>query len=91
MHVSVVPRDVSEPMTAAQWQLVRRDYPDAYVQRVRIAMRLALDVATCGALLEGRPVDPSRLDQAELARARKATLVQLVAPIDVLDPVLAAA
>jgi hypothetical protein len=41
------------------------------------AVRLALDVETCRDLLEGRPVDPARLDQAWLARAKALELVRL--------------
>jgi hypothetical protein len=85
--VSIVPRDPCEPITGAMRLLLEWDYPDA--DRILLAMRLALDVGACEDLLAGRPVDPSRLDQAELAKAREKTLVRLVAPIDRLGDVAA--
>ncbi len=80
--MSIVPRDPHVPITGAHRLLLEWDYPDA--DRILLAMRLALDVNACEALLRGEPVDPSRLDPDELARARQKTLVQLVAPIDLL-------
>lgn len=48
-----------------------------YPYRVLTALRLARDLDTCRALLLGEPVDPDRLDQAELRRARERELVRL--------------
>jgi hypothetical protein len=72
--------DPYDPRRVA-WRLAA--WPNA--QRLDVAFRLALDVEACAALLRGEPVDPSRLDQAELAKAREKTLVRLVAPIDCLE------
>lgn len=64
--------------------LLHWDYPDAYCDRVAVAMKLALDLATCVGLLEGRAVDPCRLDRVEVEKAKQASLVQLVRPLEVL-------
>jgi hypothetical protein len=65
----------------------KRKWPNA--ARLKVAWQLALDLETCAALLRGEPVDPSRLDQTELAKAREETLVQFVAPIDALGDIAA--
>jgi hypothetical protein len=50
------------------------------------AVRLALDLETCRDLLNGQPVDPARLDQAWLARAKALRLVTLdVRAIDLFE------
>ena len=54
------------------------------LQRLATAWRLAPDIRTLEDLLFGIPVDPSRLNPTELARARTASLVQLIPPIDTL-------
>ncbi len=59
-------------------------YPDEHVDRVRVVLHLARDVETAEALLQGRSVDPSRIDAKGLQWAREAQLVQLVRPIDLL-------
>lgn len=46
-------------------------------ERLQVAFRLALDLDTCRALLDGDPVDPSRVDHRELRRARQRLLVRL--------------
>jgi hypothetical protein len=80
----IVPRDTFEPLTDEIWEALHEAYSDENIAMVGVAMRLALDLETCRALLEGRPVDPVRIDQAELAKAKRRTLVQLVAPLDLL-------
>jgi hypothetical protein len=76
--------DPYDPDRAA-WRLAA--WPN--VDRLDVAMRLGLDVGACEDLLAGRSVDPLRLDQAELAKAREKTLIRLVAPIDALGDVAA--
>jgi hypothetical protein len=78
----VVPAEPHEPITAEQETELKRRYPDRYGERVRVAMWLARDVRACGALLEGRAVPPAWLNPKALARARRATYVQLVSPLD---------
>lgn len=81
----IVPRDPSKPMAPARWFLLAWDFPTEHMERIAVAMRLSLDVDACVALLEGRPVDPARLDAAELERAKSKRLVRLdVSPLDVL-------
>ena len=41
-------------------------------------MRLAKDIATCEALLRGEPVDPARIDPAQLRQAKQRNLVRLI-------------
>jgi hypothetical protein len=81
----IVPCDPHQPITGAMWTLLRWDYPDAYLQRLDVAMRLALDVDACTDLLCGTPVDPARIDTIALVRAQEESLVQLVAPIELLE------
>jgi hypothetical protein len=70
------------PITPTQRTRLRAAYPDAL--RIYVAMMLARDVDACAGLLRGEVVEPSRLDHARLATARKERLVQLVAPIELL-------
>lgn len=80
----IVSRDSSVPVTAEQWGALRERWPHA--DRVAVALRLAQDVDTCAALLDGDPVDPARLDASGLAWARKRALVRLdTHAIDLLD------
>jgi hypothetical protein len=59
-------------------------YP--HPERILIAMRLARDLDTCVALLQGEPVDPDRLDPDEVQRAKQRELVRLdFHAIDLLD------
>jgi hypothetical protein len=59
-------------------------YP--HPERILIAMRLARDLHTCIALLQGEPVDPDRLDPDEVRRAKQRELVRLdFHAIDLLD------
>jgi hypothetical protein len=59
-------------------------YP--HPERILIAMRLARDLQTCIALLQGEPVDPDRLDPDEVLRAKQRQLVRLdFHAIDLLD------
>jgi hypothetical protein len=80
--VSIAPRDPYTPITDAEWASLTAAYPDA--QRLDVAFRLALDVATFDALLRGEPVNPSRIDKDGLRWAREHRFVQLVRPIDLL-------
>ena len=79
----IVSPDFFEPVTVEQWAELRAAWPNA--ERLRTAWNLALDVDTLADLIVGRPVAPGRLDKDELAKARKATLIVLVAPVDLLD------
>jgi hypothetical protein len=55
----------------------------SYTDRVWVAMRVARDVGTCCDLLEGKPVDESRLDPLGLAWALQMRFVRLdVSAID---------
>jgi hypothetical protein len=59
-------------------------YP--HPERILVAMRLARDLRTCIALLQGEPVDPDRLDPDEVRRAKQRELVRLdFHAIDLLD------
>jgi hypothetical protein len=82
--VSIIPTDSSEPITEEMWAQLRAAYADG--QRLATAFALALDVDACADLLAGRTVDPSRLDEGELFKARRKRLVQLVAPVNLLEP-----
>ncbi len=79
----IVPRDPHEPLTRARWDALAAAYPVPH--KIRIALRLARDLEACRDLLAGVPVDPSRLHRAELEWAKRKTLVQLVAPLDLLE------
>jgi hypothetical protein len=78
----LVPLDPWTPIPASVWAELRRRYPST--ARIMVAMRLAQDAATCADLLAGRPVDPDRVDRSELERAKRRSLVRLVAPIELL-------
>jgi hypothetical protein len=59
-------------------------YP--HPERILVAMRLARDLDTCVALLQGEPVDPDRLDPDEVQQAKQRELVRLdFHAIDLLD------
>ncbi len=79
----IVDRDPWTPITAKQWAELREAWPNG--ERLTVAWRLARDVDALADLLAGRPVAPGRINQRELAKARRASLVQLVAPIDLLE------
>jgi hypothetical protein len=65
---------------------VRRQTRYPHTERILIAMRLARDLQTCVALLNGEPVDPDRLDADEVRRAKQRELVRLdFHAIDLLD------
>jgi len=74
-HPQIVPDDPWTPVTYTQWTALRERYP--HPERILVAMRLAQDIATCEALLHGRPVDPDRLDQEQLRWAKTRQLVRL--------------
>lgn len=69
---NIVPHHPHEPV---DWAALRAAYP--HPQRIVVALRLATDLETCRALLNGEPVDPERLDKNELDRARNRRLVRL--------------
>jgi hypothetical protein len=79
MHEGHTTRQIIDEYDAARLEAL---WP--HPERIAVAMRLALDIEACEALMLGRPVDPSRLDPDELRRALEPGLVQLVRPIDVL-------
>jgi hypothetical protein len=81
----IAPRDTFEPITNDHWTQLRAAWPDG--ERLRLAWQLARDVDTLGDLLAGRTVDPSRLDQDELVRARRRKLVMLVSALELLEGV----
>jgi hypothetical protein len=59
-------------------------YPNP--NRIMVAMRLARDLQTCIALLQGEPVDPDRLHPGEVQQAKQRELVRLdFHAIDLLD------
>jgi hypothetical protein len=58
----------------------------AYDAALSWSVRLATDLDTCRDLLNGEPVDPARLDQAWLSRARALKLIRLdFAAIDLFE------
>jgi hypothetical protein len=64
----------------------RRQARYPHPERILIAMRLARDLDTCVALLQGEPVDPDRLDPDEVQQAKQRELVRLdFHAIDLLD------
>jgi hypothetical protein len=79
----IVSRDPCEPICVAQAEELRRRYPDA--ARLAVAFALANDIDAAADLLSGRAVDHTRLDPDALLRARQHRLVQLIAPIDLLE------
>lgn len=67
--------DPHEPIETRDHAALERLYP--HPQRIVVALQLATDPDTCRALLNGDPIDPARLDQGELRRARDRALVRL--------------
>jgi len=81
--VSIVPLDPCEPITPEISAELERRYPDA--ARIAAAMSLARDLATFRALYAGALIPAESLDQAALADARRRSLVQLRAPIELVN------
>jgi hypothetical protein len=81
--VSVVPRNVYEPLPADWREQLAALWPDA--ERLAWAFRLANDVDTCADLIAGRAVSSSRLDESALLEARRRSLVQLRPPLELLN------
>jgi hypothetical protein len=79
----IIPRDPCQPITAGMWAELERRWPNG--ERLLWAFRLAHDVETCADLITGRPVDEARLDPETMFAARRQSLVQLSAPIDLLN------
>ena len=80
----IVDRDSFTPIRSEDWDLLRFRYRSW--RRVDLAIRLALDLDTCIALLGGEPVDPVNLDPRELSRASQTRLVRLdLRAIDLLE------
>lgn len=78
----VLPKDATEPITAEMMAELEARWQDG--ERLAWAWRLAGDLDALRTLLEGRPLDPSRVNQEHLGDALTASLVQLRRPIDVL-------
>jgi hypothetical protein len=76
----IVPRDPYEPITAEMQEALRAAWPDG--ERLTIAWRLARDLDALRDLLAGRPVSADRLDREALFTARRRSLVQLRAPLE---------
>jgi len=85
----IVSPDPFEPITAEQWDALRARWPNG--ERLTVAWRLARDVDALHDLLAGLPVSPERLKLDEVERARELRLVQLVAPLDLLENAMVAA
>jgi hypothetical protein len=81
----VIPRDPWQPLPADWRELLAARWPDG--ERLVIAWRLATDVDTLGDLLAGLPVSPDRLDSEALFQARRRSLVQLRAPVELVNVV----
>lgn len=81
--MSVVPRNVYEPLPDGWREQLAERWPDG--ERLAWAFRLALDVETCADLIAGRPVSMSRLDSSALFEARRRSLVQLRAPLELVN------
>ena len=58
-----------------EWATLAQRWP--HPERLQVAFRLAKDLDTCQQLLDGQPVDPGRLDPAELRKAKQRLLVRL--------------
>jgi len=85
-RTSIVPSDPAEPLTSEIHAELAACYP--HTDRIVVAVRLALDVETASALLQRRPVDPSRVDELALRWARRHQLVRLdLAAIDLLPDI----
>jgi hypothetical protein len=68
------------------WDDARRRAHYPHPDRILVAMRLARDLDTCVALLQGEPVDPDRLHANEVEQAKQRELVRLdFHAIDLLD------
>ncbi len=81
--MSVVSKDTHDAITPAQWDELRRRYPN--VDRLDTAFRMGVDVGTCADLLAGLPVGRGRLDAKGLRWARVRRLVRLERPVDMFD------
>lgn len=84
MTVGIMPKDSSVPLPPDWREQLRARWPDG--ERLRAAWALARDVDALEDLLAGRAVHPDRIDRDELVKASRANLVQLRAPIDLLEP-----
>ena len=70
----------------AEWDRLTLEQRYPHPSRILTALRLSRDVETCRELLAGQPVDPARLDQHELARAKNRKLVRLdMTALDLLE------
>jgi hypothetical protein len=81
--MSVVSRDPHQPVTVGMWAELAEGWPDT--ERLIAAFRLARDLRTCTALLEGLPVAAGLLDAQGLLWARRKRLVRLERPLDLFD------
>jgi hypothetical protein len=76
------------PPLLGEWEELERHYPEP--QRLLAAITAARDLDACIDLLAGRPVNPARLDPSELAKLKRASLVRLVPPFEMLEAAEAA-
>jgi hypothetical protein len=81
--VSVIPPDPWEPLPEGWREQLAERWPDA--ERLEWAWRLARDVDTCADLIAGLAVSAGRLDPDALFEARRRSLVQLRAPIELVN------
>jgi hypothetical protein len=79
----IVPRDPLVLITPEMWQALRVKYPDGAL--LAAAWQLAKDPDALADLLAGLPVSQGRLNQDALVEARRRTLVQLRAPIELVN------
>lgn len=63
--------------TLSDYDRLRLEQRYPHPERILVAMRLARDVETCRALLQGEPVNPGRLHMDEVRRAKQRALVRL--------------
>lgn len=81
--MSIVPTDTFEALTPTMRAELEQRWPNG--ERLVWAWRLARDVETCADLIAGHPVEESRLEPDALFEARRRRLVQLRAPIELLN------
>jgi hypothetical protein len=86
----IVPRDPQEPITVEMRDDLGVAWPDA--ARLAAAWRIARDLEALELLLGGQPIERDRLDPEGVEWAEELRLVQLRAPlelVDVLEPATA--
>ena len=78
----IAPRDSHEPISGEMWAAIVKRWPDE--PKLFTALMLALDVDTAAALIEGKTVDVSRVDQRALSDARHRRRIGFIAPVELL-------